>query len=213
MPIDKAILGFPTLAYLPQYLSFFCIGILASRGNWFRTIPGSMGKWGFVTAVIVTFTLFIAALVDPPALLGNGTWQSAAYALWGLDVCCRGLPLLDDTFQALLRLPGKTRPSVIQTQLYGLHHPCPDSGFTRCMVIKRPKCRKPTQVSFAGCDNGPALLFACLFDSKNTVRIESPIMIGIIYATGFKLMHLLGLAMGRLLKRLCPASLWNAERF
>jgi glucan biosynthesis protein C len=82
VPIDKAILGYPTLAYLPQYLSFFCIGILASRGNWFRTIPGPMGKWAFVTAAIVTVTLFLAALVDAPALLGNGTWQSAAYALW-----------------------------------------------------------------------------------------------------------------------------------
>jgi len=82
LPLNKSVLGFPTLAYLPQYLSFFCIGIVASRGNWFRTIPNSMGKWGFVTAVVVTFTLFLAALVDVPALLGNGTWQSGVFAIW-----------------------------------------------------------------------------------------------------------------------------------
>ena len=43
IPLGREILDFPTLGYLPQYLSFFIIGIVAYRRDWFRTIPGSMG--------------------------------------------------------------------------------------------------------------------------------------------------------------------------
>ena len=42
IPIGKSVLDFPTLAYLPQYLSFFVLGTVASRHNWFRTLPRSM---------------------------------------------------------------------------------------------------------------------------------------------------------------------------
>jgi glucan biosynthesis protein C len=85
--IDRAIAGFPTLGYFPEYLSFFCIGVIAARGDWLRAIPGSMAKWGLVAAAAVTFTLFLLATAGTtpgtsPPLLGNGTWQSAAYALW-----------------------------------------------------------------------------------------------------------------------------------
>jgi glucan biosynthesis protein C len=78
IPIDKAIAGFPTLGYFPEYLSFFCIGVLAARGNWLRTIPGSMGKWGLVVAAGVTLTAFLLATAGAspgtsPPLLGNGT--------------------------------------------------------------------------------------------------------------------------------------------
>jgi glucan biosynthesis protein C len=48
VPIATYVLSFPSLAYLPQYLSFFAIGIMAYRRNWLRTIPSRMGKifWG-----------------------------------------------------------------------------------------------------------------------------------------------------------------------
>jgi hypothetical protein len=92
VPLGKSVLNFPTLAYLPQYLSFFVIGTIASRHNWFRTLPGSMGVVGFVTALVVTLILFPVAYISllmavedgaqqlPP--FGYGTWQSAVYALW-----------------------------------------------------------------------------------------------------------------------------------
>jgi peptidoglycan/LPS O-acetylase OafA/YrhL len=82
IPIDDAVLGFPTLAYFPQYLGFFCIGIVAARGNWLRRMPGPAGTWGFVAAAAVTGALFPFAFIDFPALFGHGTWQSAVYALW-----------------------------------------------------------------------------------------------------------------------------------
>jgi glucan biosynthesis protein C len=87
IPIGKYVLGFPSLFYLPQYLSFFCIGVAASRGNWLQTIPDSMGKRGLIAALAATVVLLPLALVGiragrPVGFLGGGYWQSADYALW-----------------------------------------------------------------------------------------------------------------------------------
>ena len=83
------ILEFPTLAYLPQYLSFFILGIIAFRRNWFQTIPGSMGTVGFVVALAATIVLAPLALsaggplwvTEPcsPRRMRSGT----APSLWG----------------------------------------------------------------------------------------------------------------------------------
>jgi peptidoglycan/LPS O-acetylase OafA/YrhL len=91
IPMGTELFGFPTLSYLPQYLSFFIIGAIAYRRDWLRSIPGSMGVAGFVIAIVATIFLFPLAvsgslfsleLADPAGWLGNGTWQSAIYALW-----------------------------------------------------------------------------------------------------------------------------------
>ena len=92
IPIGKEVLDFPTLAYLPQYLSLFVLGAFASRHNWFRTLPSSMGLAGFVIALVVGVILFplafsgqLLSLEFGPAftnLMGNGQWQSAVYAIW-----------------------------------------------------------------------------------------------------------------------------------
>ncbi len=86
IPVGKPILDFPTLAYLPQYLSFFIVGAIAYRHNWFRTLPDRMGKVGFVIAVVATLLLFpipiLGILGGTMRFLGNGSWPSAVYALW-----------------------------------------------------------------------------------------------------------------------------------
>jgi len=87
IPMGKTVFDFPTLSYLPQYLSFFVVGITAYRYNWFRTIPNSMGIVGFITALVAVSLLFplafMSLLINGEILfLGNGTWQSAIYALW-----------------------------------------------------------------------------------------------------------------------------------
>jgi glucan biosynthesis protein C len=98
VPLGKGVslfvdfLHFPTIAYLPQYLSFFVVGIVAYRQNWFRTLPRSMGTVGFVAAVVATVVLLPLAFsgrlfsLELTAALtnafGNGHWQSAVYALW-----------------------------------------------------------------------------------------------------------------------------------
>jgi glucan biosynthesis protein C len=106
VPMGKDVLGFPTLAYLPQYLSFFVVGIVAFRHNWFRTTPGSMGVAGFVAALVATVLLFPLALsgrvfslevAEPAAFVGNGTWQSAVYTLWD-SIFAVGMVLAAITF-------------------------------------------------------------------------------------------------------------------
>jgi peptidoglycan/LPS O-acetylase OafA/YrhL len=86
------VLQFPTLSYLPQYLSFFIFGIIAYRRDWFRTIPDSMGYVGFGMALAAAVVLFPLALsghmfslklsVVSGNFVGNGWWHSAVYALW-----------------------------------------------------------------------------------------------------------------------------------
>jgi len=83
IPITAFVAGFPSLSYLPQYLSFFIIGTVAVRHNWFRNVPKSMGKVGFALALIATLTLFpVAGSGGITSLAGHGYWQSAVYALW-----------------------------------------------------------------------------------------------------------------------------------
>jgi glucan biosynthesis protein C len=86
IPLGSYIAGFPTLSYLPQYLSFFIIGVIAVRNNWFRNIPKSMGRVSFVLALVATATLFPLALTGGTNIAGYGSWQSAVYALWDSTV-------------------------------------------------------------------------------------------------------------------------------
>jgi ABC-type multidrug transport system permease subunit len=58
IPLGKSVWQFPTLAYLPQYLSFFVIGAVASRKDWFRTLPISIGVVGFAIALLAGVILF-----------------------------------------------------------------------------------------------------------------------------------------------------------
>jgi glucan biosynthesis protein C len=80
-PLGKYVLSFPTVAYLPQYLSFFILGTFAVRRDWLHTIPSRMGWVGFGAALGASITLFPVSLIGLK-FLGGGTWQSAAYALW-----------------------------------------------------------------------------------------------------------------------------------
>jgi ABC-type multidrug transport system fused ATPase/permease subunit len=91
VPLGQTVRGFPTLAYLPQYLGLFVAGIVAARRDWFRTLPGSMGIAGLIAAAVAALVLFPLAFsgrpfaLDPTALansFGNGHWQSAVYSLW-----------------------------------------------------------------------------------------------------------------------------------
>ena len=85
-------LSFPSIAYLPQYISFFVLGIVAYRNDWLRAIPAKLGVAGFVIAGIASLILFplafsgqLFSLEITPALenaMGGGHWRSAVYTLW-----------------------------------------------------------------------------------------------------------------------------------
>jgi glucans biosynthesis protein C len=103
-----AVVNFPSLAYFPQYISFFIIGAIASNRNWLRTIPGSMGKWGFGAALVATVVLFPIALRGGGTnFLGGGQWPSGVYALWDSTFSvgmCLGLIVL---FRSIFDHPGR----------------------------------------------------------------------------------------------------------
>ena len=135
IPMGKIILDFPTLAYLPQYLSFFIIGTVAARNDWFRKLPGSMGMTGFATALVATFTLFAIGFISflkaidtgitqiPP--FGFGTWQSAVYALWDSTFAV-GMTLAALTFfRRFFNQPGKVGSFLAQQSyaVYIIHIP------------------------------------------------------------------------------------------
>jgi len=92
VPLGKSVLDFPTLAYLPQYVSFFVVGAVAYRRGWLQTLRGSMGLVGLAAAALAGFLLFPVAfsgrlfsLEITPAVnqaFGGGHWRSAVYALW-----------------------------------------------------------------------------------------------------------------------------------
>lgn len=107
IPMSKSVLQFPSLAYLPQYLSFFVVGLIASRKDWLHRLPGSLGVFGFVIAALAAVFLFplafsgqLFSLELSEALdnsMGNGHWQSAVYALWD-SIFAVGLSLGTITF-------------------------------------------------------------------------------------------------------------------
>jgi fucose 4-O-acetylase-like acetyltransferase len=111
VPLGKYVLSFPSLAYLPQYLSFFLIGIVAARNNWLRTLPGSMGKRGLWLALVGTLLFFPVALRGQlgtlGGFLGNGTWQSGVYALWDSTFSVGMCLFLITLFRRFFDAPGR----------------------------------------------------------------------------------------------------------
>jgi peptidoglycan/LPS O-acetylase OafA/YrhL len=84
-------LNFPTVSYLPQYLSLFILGAIAYRRGWIINLPGRAGLAGLLTALVALILLFPLAVSGnffslefspSTAFTGNGHWQSAIYALW-----------------------------------------------------------------------------------------------------------------------------------
>ncbi|GAU65074.1 acyltransferase [Streptomyces sp. NBRC 110611] len=76
-------LGLPTPNFLPQYASFFVIGVLAFRRGWPQTLSRAAGRTGFAVAAGATLVHLVATATSPDgASLGHGTWQSLAAAAW-----------------------------------------------------------------------------------------------------------------------------------
>jgi fucose 4-O-acetylase-like acetyltransferase len=93
IPVGEEWLGFPSLGYLPQYLSLFVIGTVAYRRDWFARLSISKGLAGLGLAAAATVLLFPYAFsgevfsIELTENLGNAFgdswhWQAAAYALW-----------------------------------------------------------------------------------------------------------------------------------
>jgi surface polysaccharide O-acyltransferase-like enzyme len=86
-------LGLP-MAYVPQYIALFFVGIIAFRGDWFQKITDSTGKVWLRIVLFFILVLFPLVFALGGALEGNTevytggfTWQSFAYATWEEFIC------------------------------------------------------------------------------------------------------------------------------
>jgi glucan biosynthesis protein C len=130
VPIGEDVRGFPTLAYLPQYLSFFILGIVASRRDWFRGISNTMGAIGIIAALIAGVVLFpylfsgkwftLEVSNNLEIAMGNGNWQSALYALFdsvfAVGMCLGLIPF----FRRVLNKPSRLG-SFLSRQSYAVY--------------------------------------------------------------------------------------------
>lgn len=111
-----AFLNFPTIAYLPQYLGFFILGVVAFRRGWLARLPDAAGLAGLAAAVVVGVVLlplaltgqwFVVAFAEGAPFVGGGHWRSAVYAVWD-SVTVVGLCLaLVVGFRRFLAVPGR----------------------------------------------------------------------------------------------------------
>ena len=85
------------LAYLPQFLGLFSLGIMCYRQNWFFRIPSSVGMTWLrigVAAILFFPVIYIVSEGQFSSLIGGFRWESFIFALWEAFVCiglCIGL--------------------------------------------------------------------------------------------------------------------------
>ena len=89
VPIGKAVWDFPSLGYLPQYVSFFAAGAILSKSNVLSAVKGKTGIAAGAVAIAALLILFPLAfsgrmfslnLTAFGKSLGGGHWQSGVYA-------------------------------------------------------------------------------------------------------------------------------------
>lgn len=84
-------------AYLPHYVSLFCIGVLAYRHKWLANLPFSVGAAWLCTGVVTVLLFPLVYLVGEGQfvlLAGGSGWQPLVFAVWETVVCfgmCIGL--------------------------------------------------------------------------------------------------------------------------
>jgi glucan biosynthesis protein C len=95
LPINSLFkpLGLP-MAYVPQYIVLFFVGVIAYRGDWFQRISVATGKlWlGIVLFLILVVFPIIFALSgalegNTDAIVGGLTWQSFVFSVWEEFIC------------------------------------------------------------------------------------------------------------------------------
>lgn len=74
-------LSLPSPYEIPQYASFFVIGILAYRRGWLTNLPSRFGVVGGVVGIVALVVLILVALPGLAQVVKPGTWQSGVYAM------------------------------------------------------------------------------------------------------------------------------------
>jgi len=85
------------LCYFTQYVVLFAVGVQAYRRAWFQTLPSRLGSrlfWGALIVSPLASAVLLAPMGDLKPVTGEGTWQSAVFALWESLYCvamCAGV--------------------------------------------------------------------------------------------------------------------------
>jgi glucans biosynthesis protein C len=138
------------LGYLPQYISLYVLGIVASRRNWFFKLTPRIGRnWSLIT--LLASLLILGGIVAPATIqeagkagtqqagytiAGGFNWLAFCYALWeafmviGMSIGL--LALFRERWNTLSRLARSWAPSVYLVYVihpvvlvaiaYGLHY-------------------------------------------------------------------------------------------
>lgn len=111
MPIGFTVpvLSWPTPAYLPQYVSFFAVGVLAYRRNWLHHLTDRMGRVGLLAAVGASVVLLPVVLLDTDGMGGGVNVSAAAYALWDSTLAVGWSMFLLTFFRRRLNAQGRLR--------------------------------------------------------------------------------------------------------
>ncbi len=129
------------VGYLPQYISFFILGIIAYLSNWFFKLTPKMGRdWSLIALIV---TLIFACLVTIPLIQGTSSsqqtglpiaggfqWLAFCYALWESFIIvgvCIGLLVL---FRQRLNHQGRLAKN-LAANVYAVYliHPLVLVGF------------------------------------------------------------------------------------
>ncbi len=76
------------LAFFPQFIAFFILGIYASRSNWFDEIPARVGKMCTIAALVLVAIqlVFVNTLTNSPAglqpVMGGLNGTAFLFAFW-----------------------------------------------------------------------------------------------------------------------------------
>lgn len=119
------IAGWPTPAYLPQYVGLFLVGLVAYRRGWFHAVTDRMGKLGLVAALAATVVAVPFALLDTDAMVGGLNVHSFAYALWDSTFAVGFCLFLLTLFRKRFNTQGRVRrfASDHAFAVYVLHAP------------------------------------------------------------------------------------------
>lgn len=108
-PIDHwvGVLGFiqAELAHVPQYASFFIIGIWAKRNNWIQTLPAKVGRTWLIAGILLAAWFYSGQYTVYAQ--GGLNWNSFAYSFYETFLCtglCIGLICL---FRETMNVSGE----------------------------------------------------------------------------------------------------------
>jgi len=99
------------LAFFPQYIFLFAVGILAFRNGWLPDLPNGVRKIWSVIAILAiialpTIMVFTGAAEDTTPFSGGLTWQSALLSTWEAVYCVSMSILMLSLFRARLDRQG-----------------------------------------------------------------------------------------------------------